>query len=239
MLIIPAIDIYNNKIVRLKKGSFEDITYYKDSPLEMAKRFKELGFKIIHIVDLIGSKTGNFTTLETLSSIKEKTGLQIEFGGGVRNLESVNKLISSGVDNVIIGSLSIKNKKEFKLIVNKYSNDKIIAAIDAENEIIKVSGWIEGTSISIYEHIEYCTSIGNKRFLCTDISKDGMLTGTNTDLYKKILKKFPSIELIASGGIKGIEEIKQLKNIGLFGVIVGKAIYEGKISLKELAEFAV
>ena len=239
MLIIPAIDIYNNKIVRLKKGSFEDITYYKDSPLEMAKRFKELGFKIIHIVDLIGSKTGNFTTLETLNSIKEKTGLQIEFGGGVRNLESVNKLISSGVDNVIIGSLSIKNKKEFKLIVNKYSNDKIITAIDAENEIIKVSGWIEGTSISIYEHIEYCTSIGNKRFLCTDISKDGMLTGTNTDLYKKILKKFPSIELIASGGIKGIEEIKQLKNIGLFGVIVGKAIYEGKISLKELAEFAV
>lgn len=239
MLIIPAIDVYDNKVVRLKKGSFEDITYYKDSPLEMAEKFNDTGFKIIHIVDLMGSKAGDFKTLNLISKIKEKTGLQIEFGGGVRNLGSVDKLAASGVDYFIIGSLSIKNKKEFELIVNKYSNDKIITAVDAENEIIKVSGWTEGTNISIYDHIEYCASIGIKRFLCTDISKDGMLTGSNIKLYKKILKKFSSIELIASGGIKGMEEIVELKNIGLFGTIVGKALYEGKISLKELVGFAV
>ncbi|MGA8264150.1 MAG: 1-(5-phosphoribosyl)-5-[(5-phosphoribosylamino)methylideneamino]imidazole-4-carboxamide isomerase [Ignavibacteriaceae bacterium] len=239
MLIIPAIDIYKNKTVRLKKGNFEDITYYNYSPLEIAKRFKEMGLNTIHIVDLEGSKTGNFSILNIVSKIKEKTGLQIEFGGGVRDLESVDKLISAGVDNIIIGSLSIKNRKVFESIINKHSNDKIITAIDVEDEIIRISGWTEDTNISVYEHITYCTSIGIKRFLCTDISKDGMLMGTNIELYKKVLKKFPPIELIASGGIKGIDGIIELKKVGLFGVIVGKALYEGTITLKELAEIAV
>ena len=235
MLIIPAIDIYENKVVRLRKGNFEDISYYGFTPLKMSQKYEEHGFRVIHIVDLLGSKTGSFTILNTIEEIKEKTKLEIEFGGGIRSIKSVEELISAGVDKVIIGSLSVKNKKEFELIVDKYSDDKIIIAIDAENEKVKVSGWTEETGVTVSEHINYSMSLGIKRFLCTDISKDGMLRGSNRELYKKLIKDFPSIELIASGGVKDITEIKELNNFGLWGAVVGKAIYEGKINLKELA----
>ena len=236
MLIIPAIDIYENKVVRLRKGNFEDISYYDFTPLEMAKKYEKLGFRLIHIVDLLGSKTGRFTALNSIEQIKEKTKLEVEFGGGVRSINSVEELIFAGVDRVIIGSLAVKNKKEFEQIVDKYSDDKIIVAIDAVSEKVKVSGWTEETGITVSEHINYSMSLGIKRFLCTDISKDGMLKGSNRELYKKLIKEFSSIELIASGGVKDINEIKELNNLGLWGAVVGKAIYEGKINLKELAD---
>jgi phosphoribosylformimino-5-aminoimidazole carboxamide ribotide isomerase len=239
MLVIPAIDIYENSIVRLKKGDFESITYYKNTPFQQAKLYDSLGFKSVHIVDLIGSKTGKLTTLESIEKIKAATRLEIEFGGGIRDEKTVSELFSAGIDFVIIGSLSVKNRKEFELILSNYPAEKIIAAIDAKDEKLKIEGWIEDTFISIYSHIEYCSNLGIKKFLCTDILKDGMLTGTNIDLYKKIMTKYKDIQLIASGGVKDIEDLKALKEINPYAVVVGKAIYEEKINLKELAKFAL
>lgn len=238
MLVIPAIDIYENKIVRLKKGDFGNITFYRNSPIVQAELYENLGFKIIHVVDLPGSKDGKLTILDIIEQIKKQTNLQIEFGGGVRDIKSAETLFSVGIDYLIIGSLSLKNKREFEVIINKYTGDKIIAAIDSENEFVKVSGWTEKTSTTVYEQIDYCKSLGVGKYLCTDISKDGMLEGTNINLYKKLMKEFPGIKLIAGGGVKDINEITKLKKINPFAVVVGKAIYEGKIDLKELVKFA-
>jgi len=239
MLIIPAIDIYENSIVRLKKGDFESITYYKNTPIQQAKLYDSLGFKIVHIVDLVGSKTGKLTALESIEKIKAETNLKIEFGGGIRDEKTVSELFSAGIDFVIIGSLSVKNKTEFELILKNYPAEKIITAIDAKDEMLKIAGWTENTSISIYSHIDYCSGLGIKKFLCTDISKDGMLTGTNIDLYKKIMDNYKDIQLIASGGVKDIDDLKSLKELNPYAVVVGKAIYEEKINLKELAELAL
>ncbi len=239
MLIIPSIDIFKNKVVRLEKGNFNNITYYSNSPYKQAELYESLGFKLIHIVDLEGSKTGKFTATASIKEIKENTGLKIEFGGGIRNSKNVDELLSSGIDYVVIGSLSIKNKDEFENIVKNNSSEKIIVAADVNDEMIKVSGWTEETEISIHSHIDFCKRLGINKFLVTDISRDGMLSGTNKLLYKKILAEQPKINLIASGGIKDLEDIKSLEEINPYGVIVGKAIYENKIDLKELAEFAL
>ncbi len=237
MLIIPSIDIYKDKIVRLKKGDFNNITYYSNSPFDQSKLYESLGFKLIHIVDLEGSKTGKFTAISSIKEIKKNTHLEIEFGGGIRNAKNVDDLFSAGIDYVVIGSLSIKNKNEFENIVKDNPADKIIVAADVNNEMIRVTGWTEETETSIYSHIDYCREQGINKFLVTDISRDGMLSGTNKILYEKILKNKPGINLIASGGIKDIEDIKSLEGINPYGVIVGKAIYENKIDLKELTKF--
>ena len=239
MLVIPAIDIYDNSIVRLSKGNFDNITYYKNFPVEQAQVYDSLGFKLIHIVDLLGSKNGKITSLETLDKIKSETKLKIEFGGGIRDVKTVSTLFETGVDFAIIGSMSVKNKPEFELIIKNYSHEKIIVSIDALDENLKITGWTEDASISIYNHIKYCTELGIKKFLCTDISKDGMLVGTNVALYKKIMSRYPEIQLIASGGIKDMDDIKKLNKINPYAVVVGKAIYEEKIDLKELAAFAM
>ena len=239
MLIIPSIDIYENKVVRLAKGDFNNISYYSNSPLEQAKLYESLGFKLIHIVDLQGSKTGNFTIIDSIKEIKKQTDLTIEFGGGIRSAENVDELFSVGIDFVVIGSLSVKNKNEFENIIKKNTPERIVAAADVKDEMIHISGWTEETQISIYPHINYCKNLGINKFLVTDISKDGMLSGTNKILYKKILDKNTEINLIASGGIKDLEDVKSIERINPYGVIVGKAIYENKIDLKELAEFAL
>ncbi len=239
MLIIPAIDLYNDSVVRLTKGDFDNITYYKNSPLEQAKIFESFGFTNIHIVDLLGSKTGKFAALESVKAIKAQTKLSVEFGGGVRDFKSANELFSLGIDNVIIGSLSVKRKDEFELIIKDNHPDKIIVAVDILDEMVKVSGWTEETAISVYDHINYCKNLGVSKFLCTDISRDGMLIGTNIELYKKIMEQYPSIKLIASGGIKDIDDVKKVGEIHPYAVIVGKAIYEEEIDLKELAQIVV
>ncbi|MFZ0455942.1 MAG: 1-(5-phosphoribosyl)-5-[(5-phosphoribosylamino)methylideneamino]imidazole-4-carboxamide isomerase [Ignavibacteriaceae bacterium] len=239
MLIIPSIDIFKDKIVRLKKGDFNNITYYSNSPYDQAKLYESLGFKLVHIVDLEGSKTGKFTAINSIKEIKENTNLEVEFGGGIRSSKNVDELFSSGIDYVVIGSLSIKNKAEFENIVKNNPAGKIVAAADVNNEMIRVSGWTEETEISIYSHIDYCRKLGIGKFLVTDISRDGMLSGTNKVLYEKILKNEPGINLIASGGIKDLEDIKSLEEINPYGVIVGKAIYENKIDFKELTKFAL
>jgi len=236
MLIIPAIDLYENKIVRLRKGDFNQVTFYEQTPLSQAKEFERHGFEWLHIVDLLGSKTGTISVEAIIREIKKETKLKIEFGGGVRNSQMVSQLFEVGIDKIILGSISVKNKIEFETIATKFPPQNFIIAVDALNEKLAVSGWTEATAISIYEHIEYCLQFGLTHFLCTDISKDGMLTGTNVDLYKKILSRFPNINLIASGGIKDLDDVKKVKAIEPYGVVIGKAIYENKIDLKELAE---
>lgn len=236
MIIIPAIDIMNGKVVRLKKGDFQQVSFYAQTPEEQAIVFKNNGFNYLHIVDLSGSKTGNISVLDIIRKIKISTGLMIEFGGGVRSNQDVERLLSSGVDKVIIGSLSVNNKTEFEKIIRSNGAKKIIVAADVKDEMIAVKGWTEQTQISIFRHIEYCLNLGVRRILCTDISKDGLLTGTNISLYKSILDRFPEVELIASGGIKDIDDVKNVRGINAFGVVVGRAIYENKIDLKELAE---
>jgi len=236
MLIIPAIDLYENKIVRLRKGDFNQVTFYDHTPLAQAKEFARYGFEWIHMVDLLGSKMGTISVEEVIRIVKEETNLKIEFGGGVRNSQMVSQLFDIGIDKIILGSISVNNKIEFENIVKNFPPQNFIVAVDARDEKLAVSGWTESTTISIYEQMEYCLQFGLTHFLCTDISKDGMLTGTNIDLYKNILARFSGIDLIASGGIKDLDDVKKLKEINPYGVVIGKAIYENKIDLRELAE---
>jgi phosphoribosylformimino-5-aminoimidazole carboxamide ribotide isomerase len=238
LLIIPAIDIYNKKTVRLSKGNYNDVTYYPLSPLDQAIKFAQLGFKRIHIVDLLGSAKGEVTIIDILKSIKEKTDVEIEFGGGIRSEENVRLLKSIGIDKIIIGSLAVKDKPLFQSLLRSNDPSLFIISADVNNKKIAVHGWTETTSVSLNEHIEYCSSLGIDQFLCTDISRDGMLQGTNTQLYIEIMNDFKDIKLIASGGINNIQNVITLKELNMYGTIVGKAIYENTIDLQELSTLA-
>jgi phosphoribosylformimino-5-aminoimidazole carboxamide ribotide isomerase len=238
MLIIPAIDILDGKLVRLEKGDYQTQKIYSDNPFEVAKQFAEHGFDLIHIVDLSGSKDGRINSSELLKKIKYDLNVKIEFGGGIRLLDDVIKLIDCGVDKIVIGSISITNKNEFRKIVKEIGSEKIVAAIDSVDGLIKVKGWTEQTNITIENHVDYCLSLNVNTFLCTDIKKDGMLTGPNINLYKNLMVEFPSTKIIASGGVSRIKDVKELKKQNLYAVVIGKAIYENKINLKELAKLA-
>ncbi|MCX7797264.1 MAG: 1-(5-phosphoribosyl)-5-[(5-phosphoribosylamino)methylideneamino]imidazole-4-carboxamide isomerase [Melioribacter sp.] len=234
MLIIPAIDILDNKVARLTKGDFNQATFYETTPIKVAEKYYNVGFKWVHIVDLSATLSQNIGILPILKEIKKKTNLLIQFGGGIRKIEQVNKLLNGGVDRIIIGSLSINNKDEFEKIIEKFGTKNIVVAIDSENEKILIKGWTKESNVSIYDHIQYCSSLGIDTFLCTDVSRDGTLQGSNVELYKKIMNKFPNIKLIASGGIGSLHDIMMLSDIDLYAVIVGKAIYENKIKLEDL-----
>jgi phosphoribosylformimino-5-aminoimidazole carboxamide ribotide isomerase len=239
MKIIPAIDIYDNKVVRLSKGDFKEVTFYNDSPLKQAKIFEDTGFELIHIVDLEGSKTGKFTALEIIKEIKSETDLQVQFGGGIRDAKTALQIFSAGVDYAVIGSLAVKNPDEFKLIVKNFTPDKIVTAVDVKDEMVQISGWTENVNLTFYNLIDFCMETGLRKFICTDISKDGTLEGLNIDLYENVLNRYSDIKLIASGGVKDIYEVKKLKVLNPYAVIIGKAIYEEKIDLKELSELAL
>lgn len=234
MLIIPAIDILDNKVVRLTKGDFNQATFYDVSPQSVAQSYFNAGFNWVHIIDLSATRNEKINVIPIIKQIKESTNLKIQFGGGIRKEEQVKELFEEGVDRIIIGSLSLTNKEKFEKIISHYDKEKFAIAIDSNNEKILIKGWTEESSVSIYDHIDYCLSLGINTFLCTDISRDGTLAGSNKDLYKKIMDKFPEIKLIASGGIGSLHDIINLNDIKLYAVIVGKAIYENKIKLKDL-----
>lgn len=238
MLAIPAIDIYKGKVTRLLKGNFEEIKFYDGSPLDYAVKFDYVGLKWLHIVDLPGSVTGNISIGDQIHKIKSSTKLKIQFGGGIKNIFNAQKSFDSGADRIVIGSISVTDKVEFEKICDKYGIEKIVVAADINYEMIYVKGWTEKSCVSLWDHLEYCISIGIRYFLCTDISKDGTLKGPNIDLYKRILAEYNQIKLIASGGISCIDDMLKLNNIGVYGAVVGKAIYENKISAEELKQFA-
>ena len=234
MLIIPAIDIIDGKLVRLTEGNFDEATSYSNSPLEQAKIFADNSFEWLHVVDLKGSLANEISVLPILEDIKNKTDLKIEFGGGIRSLKSAKELIRIGIDRLIIGSLSILDKKKFEEIVSEVGSDSIIIATDVINESVFIKGWTETSGVNLFDHIEYCKTLGINKFLCTDITKDGKLENPNFDLYKKLKERKAGINIIASGGVSSTKDIEKLKMLNLYGAVVGKAIYENRISIEEL-----
>ncbi len=236
MQIIPAIDIINGNCVRLTKGDFAKQKIYNENPLDVAKMFEDAGLQRLHIVDLDGAKAGSIQNLKILELIASHTKLVIDFGGGIKTIEDVNTVFNAGAAIVTLGSIAVKHPEIIGEWVNEFGADKILIGADVLNEKIKISGWMEDGGTTVFEFIEKMLAIGVTNIFCTDISRDGVLQGPSTTLYQKIMQQFPSIHLIASGGVSNIDDVIKLKNIGCGGVIIGKAIYEEKITLKELAE---
>ncbi|MBQ4214727.1 MAG: 1-(5-phosphoribosyl)-5-[Bacteroidales bacterium] len=232
--IIPAIDIIDAKCVRLSQGDYAQKKVYNENPLEVAKEFEDNGIKRLHLVDLDGAKSNRIVNYKVLETIATHTNLTIDFGGGLKTDDDLRIAFESGASMVTGGSIAVKNREMFLSWLKKYSSEKIILGADAKHEQIAVSGWQEGTSLNLFDFLKDYVAEGVSKIICTDISKDGMLQGANVDLYVKIKKQFPDLYVIASGGISSIDDILNLNEQGIDGVITGKAIYEGKISLKEL-----
>lgn len=233
MRIIPAIDIIDGKCVRLSKGDYGTKKIYNENPVEVAKEFESFGIKFLHLVDLDGAKSKHIVNQKVLENIARETTLEIDFGGGLKTLEDIEIAFNSGAKQITIGSIAVQNPEFCFDLIKKYGSEKIILGADCENRKIKTSGWLEESNRDIIDFILQYQQKGVKNVICTDISKDGMLEGASTDLYKEILSQ-TSIQLVASGGISGIEDVYKMKKIGCSGTIIGKAIYEGRIELKEL-----
>jgi phosphoribosylformimino-5-aminoimidazole carboxamide ribotide isomerase len=239
MKIIPAIDLMNGKVVRLSKGKYDSEIIYNENPVEQAKIFENAGFDKIHIVDLEGSKVGGSPNLLVVKNIlQECTNLEIQFGGGVRSFENVKTLFDIGVHQIIIGSVSVTDPNTMKEIANTYDPKKIIIAADISESKIVIRGWTESTEITLSDHLKNMRALGFNNYLCTDVSKDGMLAGPNVELYKNMSIEFPDVKIIASGGVSCYKDLLQLNELNLYACVVGKSIYENRITLKELKEFA-
>jgi phosphoribosylformimino-5-aminoimidazole carboxamide ribotide isomerase len=237
MQIIPAIDIIDGKCVRLTQGDYAQKTIYNENPLEVALEFESIGISRLHLVDLDGAKLGKVVNYKVLEKIAGKTKLSIDFGGGIKTDDDIETVYNYGADLATIGSIAVKNKELFFSWIKKYGAEKIFLGADVKNEKIAVGGWLETTNVSIYDFIEENLTEGIKYVFCTDISKDGLLQGPSIDLYKNMLSKFPSLNLTASGGVSKLDDLVELKNIGCSSAIVGKAIYEGRITMNELKTF--
>ncbi len=236
MQIIPAIDIIDGKCVRLTQGDYDQKTIYHESPLEVAKEFEEAGLQRLHLVDLDGAKAGAVQNWKVLETIAKKTSLQIDFGGGIKTEADLQKVFDAGANFATIGSLAVKNPEIFSNWLQKYGPEKFLLGADVKGEMIAVSGWLETSEELVYDFIQQYLDKGIQQLFCTDISKDGKLEGPSINLYKEIIRKFPSLYFIASGGVANVDDLYQLKEIGCKGAIVGKAIYEGRITLQELAK---
>lgn len=234
MQIIPAIDIIDGKCVRLSKGDYSQKTIYNEHPLEVAKRFEDAGLQRLHLVDLDGAKAGAVKNWKVLEQVAGKTGLKIDFSGGISSDESLAITFNSGATYAAIGSIAVKKEALLVQWFIAYGVEKFILGADVLDEKIQIKGWTEATDINIIDFIKNYATKGVKQFFCTDISKDGLLQGSSNDLYKKILSEVADIELIASGGVSKMKDLKDLKAIGCSGAIVGKAIYEGKINISDL-----
>ncbi len=237
MQIIPAIDIIDGKCVRLTQGDYAQKTIYNESPLEVAKQFEAAGLKRLHLVDLDGAKAGTVKNWAVLQEIAAYTTLSIDFGGGIKKDKDLNIVFESGAAYATIGSLAVKEPDTFLEWLKVYGPDKFILGADVKSEKIAVSGWLETTDINIYDFLQDYISKGILQSFCTDVSKDGKLEGPSIDLYKNIVEKFPSLFFIASGGVSCLDDLTALKELGCAGAIVGKAIYEGRIALKDLTNF--
>lgn len=235
--IIPAIDIIDGKCVRLTQGDYNQKKIYNENPLEVAKNFEAAGINRLHLVDLDGAKAKKIINHKVLESIASHTSLSIDFGGGLQSDEDLKIAFESGAKQITGGSIAVKNPTVFEKWLQHFGNEKIILGADAKDEKIAVSGWQETTEISIYDFLENYIGKGIKYTISTDVAKDGLLQGPSTELYKNMQAKFPDLQIIASGGISKMRDIEELNELHIFGVIVGKAIYENKISLKEIEKY--
>jgi len=234
MQIVPAIDIIDGQAVRLEQGDYAKVSLYHKYPLEVAKKFEDAGLKRLHLVDLDGAKTGAVKNWNVLEEIAARTSLLIDFGGGIISEKDVKIVFNSGAVLVTIGSIAVKDEPEFEKWLLQFGADKFLLGADVRDEKIVISGWQETTEITVYDFIKKYTEQGVQQIFCTDVKKDGRLEGPSIELYKKILGKFPSLHLIASGGVSSIKDLEDLKKAGCSGAIVGKAIYEKKFTLGEL-----
>ncbi len=236
MKLFPAIDLYDGKAVRLFKGDYEKMTVYSENPIEIARDFEEKGAKYIHLVDLQGAKDGTTPNIEIVKQIANETSLFSEIGGGIRSMDTVKKYIESGVDRVILGTAAVNNPEFLEQAVKTYG-DKIAVGVDIKDGFVAIKGWVEKSQYTCFEFCEKMQNLGVKTLICTDISKDGAMQGTNRELYKELSEKF-SIDITASGGVSSIDDIKALRKLDLYGAIIGKAYYIGAIDLKDALEAA-
>lgn len=237
--IIPAIDLIEGKCVRLTQGDYGQKKIYNENPLEVALQFEDAGLKRLHLVDLDGAKAKKVVNWKVLERIASKTSLHVDFGGGVQSDDDLKIAFESGAKQVTGGSIAVKQPDLFEHWLKTYGGDKIILGADAKNEKIAVSGWEEGTSIWVYDFVEEYVEKGVQYTISTDVAKDGLLQGPSFDLYKNLQDKCPDLNIIASGGIAGIEDVEKLAEMNIYGVIIGKAIYENRISLADLQRFSV
>lgn len=237
MRIIPAIDIINGECVRLSKGDYNQKTIYNSNVLDVAKNFEDNGIQFLHLVDLDGAKQNRIINYKILEQISTQTNLIIDFGGGLKSEEDIKIAFENGAKQVTLGSIAVKNPELFLKSLEKYGSEKIIVGADARKEKIAVSGWLEESKMNIYDFIKEKTESGIEYVISTDIDKDGMLEGPSFDPYEKIIAENPDIKLIASGGITSTKDLVQLESIGCEGAIIGKALYENRITFNDLKPF--
>ena len=236
MLIYPAIDLYEGKAVRLFKGDYAQMTVYSEHPVEVAMDFKNSGATHIHLVDLEGAKSGTTPNLDTVCAIKKAAGLFCEVGGGIRSMEVVDRYIGAGVDRVILGTAAVTDPDFLKQAVAKHG-DKIAVGVDIKEGKVAIKGWTEKSQLDAFDFCKSLQELGVNTLICTDISLDGAMKGTNVPLYKELSEKF-SMQIIASGGVSSIDDVKRLSALDIYGAIIGKAYYTGAINLKEAIEVA-
>lgn len=236
MLIFPAIDLYEGKAVRLYKGDYNQMTVYSTNPPEIAKDFEKQGATCLHLVDLEGARDGSTPNLSVIAEIKKQTSLFTEVGGGIRNMETVEKYLSAGVDRVILGTAAVTNE-EFLIEATKKYGEKIAVGVDIKDGKVAIKGWMETAEITAFEFCEKLSKLGVKTVICTDISRDGAMQGANHSLYKDLSERF-SIDFVASGGVSSIDDVKKLREQNMYAAIIGKAYYTGAISLLKAIEVA-
>lgn len=233
MKVIPAIDLLNGQAVRLHKGDYAQATVYNESPLEEARKFSEAGFRRVHIVDLNGAREGNFVNLDHIKEIINSTGLSIQSGGGIRTYDDAIRLLEHGVNRVICSSMAVKNQRDWFQLLEKQA-DRVILGMDLKGGKVAYSGWMETSDESLDTFLQPMVERGLNRILCTDISRDGTLEGPNFELYQSLQSNYPEVDIVASGGVATVQDLNQLKEAELYGVVVGRAYYEGNISLEEM-----
>ena len=236
MYIFPAIDLYEGKAVRLFKGDYAQMTVYNDDPSAVARDFAAAGATHVHLVDLEGARTGDTPNFETVRAIKRESGLFCEIGGGVRRHDVIRRYLDAGIDRVILGTAAVTEAGFVEAAVREHG-DKIAVGVDIRDRMVAVKGWTERSSLEAFAFCERMQGIGVKTLICTDISRDGAMQGTNLELYRELSKRF-SLDIVASGGVSSMEDIKRLRAMELYGAIIGKAYYTGAISLQEAIEVA-
>lgn len=232
--LIPAIDIINGQCVRLTKGDYDQKTVYRDSPAEVAREFEAIGFKRLHVVDLDGAKSKHIVNSDVLHRITTETQLRVDFGGGIKTDQDIEKAFENGAEMVTIGSIAVTNPDLFIQWLEKYGADRLILGADVRNGKISINGWKEDSAEDLLPFLKKYIDAGVKNVLCTEISKDGTLQGPAIELYSRVMEVYPNLHLIASGGVSSIEDIRALNRAGIPAVVFGKAIYEGRIDLHEL-----
>ena len=237
MYIIPAIDIIDGKCVRLTQGDYSQKKIYDDNPVEVAKRYEDHGFSHLHVVDLDGARSKHVVNIDVLKNITKATDLKVDFGGGVKSTRDIEQAFEAGASMITGGSIAVKEPKVFEQWIDQYGPDKIILGADVKGRNIAVGGWMDTSEQDIIQFIDHYTKRSIKFVICTDISKDGVLKGSALELYKELLNAFPGINLIASGGVGSLKDVEDLVESGVWGVIVGKAIYEGRVDLDDLIKF--